>query len=229
MRGTLPTLIRNLVSEHRPPIYSLPVSPEQQEAAEQIRAHLVHLRGGAPFLSPADARCLVRWFDEEVPTQVILVALERCAESRRRSKARRPFSLRSAKRHLYKSPLRPVEIVAQDGHPFLAIAAEVEGELGADLAGSLRELPVGSEGVLQAVELCREQLEKSWNDLEPEERLQRISAAIEELGDLAAVVDEDTLQGLAEEVAREEFRRQFPRLDTATFSALADTMALDDR
>lgn len=71
-----------------------------REAAEEVRDHLVALRGGAPFLSPRDALALVRWLDEGVAVPLILLALERAAARRRANRARTPLSLVAAGRHL---------------------------------------------------------------------------------------------------------------------------------
>lgn len=56
--------------------------------AEEVRAHLALLRGGAPFLSATDGRLLVRWLEGGVPVVLILSALDRAAE--RRQRAARP-------------------------------------------------------------------------------------------------------------------------------------------
>lgn len=53
--------------------------------AEEVRAHLALLRGGAPFLSAVDGRLLVRWLEGGVPVVLILSALDRAAEKRQRA------------------------------------------------------------------------------------------------------------------------------------------------
>ena len=60
----------------------------QQDAAAQIVAHLVSLRGGAPFLSSSDARLLMSWLNQGVPVPLLLHALEEAAESRRKKRLR---------------------------------------------------------------------------------------------------------------------------------------------
>ena len=69
----------------------------KQEAAEQVRAHLVMVRGGAPFLSPIDSKLLVEWLDSSVPVDVILTAIEEVASRRSKSRLKRPLSLRAIK------------------------------------------------------------------------------------------------------------------------------------
>ena len=73
-----------------------------REAAEEIRAHLCMLRGGAPFLSPADTWQLVRWLDCGVSVADVLQALERAAAARRAKRGKTPLSLVAANRHLGK-------------------------------------------------------------------------------------------------------------------------------
>lgn len=78
----------------------LGLQPHWREAAEVVRQHLVSLRGGAPFFSPRDGVLLVKWLEEGVATELILLALERAARSRRKTRARTPLSLGAASRHL---------------------------------------------------------------------------------------------------------------------------------
>lgn len=203
--------------------HSIPASLKAD--AEQVRAHLVFLRGGAPFLSPADALCLVEWLEEGLPLHVILTALERCVASRRRTRAKRPLTLRAAKRHLHKAPLEPVTL-RPGGHPFAPVSDQLRASAAPgsqDLAVALTALPVEDSTALvsDAVTLCREVQEMRWADLSETERASRIATAHDEMGDLANIVDAVTLDTLCEEIAREAFRAQWPRLDTATFSTLA--------
>lgn len=207
------------MSEHDPLLPAcIPV--EYQLAAEHVRAHLVFLRGGAPFLSPADALCLVEWLDQGVGVERILAALERCAQSRRKTRARSRFGLRQARRHLDKPPLERVDVPdSRTTHPLEPLTAELEGlPHTKQLTGALRALPGGA--VVEAVALCRDHVEQRWTALPEPDRRARIQAAITELGDIANLVDEPTLLGLAEECARDAFRRAFPRADTARIGSL---------
>ena len=52
------------------------VPPEHQQAAALICDHLVSVRGGALFLSNADAVRLLGWLDRAVPVPSILLAIE---------------------------------------------------------------------------------------------------------------------------------------------------------
>lgn len=196
------------------------VPAELRVAAEHVRAHLVYLRGGAPFLSPADALCLVEWLDEGVSVERILAALDRCAASRRKNRARSRFTLRQARRHLDKPPLTRVDVPAEPApHPLHPLTAELADlPHTKQLAGALLALPGGA--VVEAVALCRAHVERRWSDLPETERRSRIQRAARELGDIANLVDETTLHSLAEECARDAFRSAFPRADTARIGTL---------
>ena len=217
MRGRTPTLIPNGMVEHRDPFpFDVPV--ELRSSAEHVRAHLVFLRGGAPFLSPADALCLLGWLDGGVTVAAILAALDRCATSRRRNNARTPFSLRSARKHLGKPPLDRVDVPATRGeHPLHPLAEELADQ---PLTQQLLALPSGPDAIPEAVALCRSHVERRWADLAPTVRGERIERAIDGFGDVRNLVDEATLLALAEEVARERFRSEFPRIDTARIEGL---------
>ena len=53
----------SLFSASAPPM----VPDAYRDAAEAVRAHLVSVRGGALFLSPADTLKLLEWLDRDVP------------------------------------------------------------------------------------------------------------------------------------------------------------------
>lgn len=207
------------MSEHDPLLPAC-IPSEYQRAAEHVRAHLVFLRGGAPFLSPADSLCLLEWLDQGVSIERILAALDRCAQSRRKNRARTRFSLRQARRHLDKPPLTRVDVPTDAApHPLHPLADELAGlPHTKQLTGALLALPGGA--VVEAVALCRDHVEQRWSALPEVDRRGRIQRAITELGDIANLVDEPTLLGLAEECARDAFRSSFPRADTARIGSL---------
>ena len=72
----------------------------RSEEAEEVRAFLVMLRGGAPFLSGADGRLLVEWLDAGVKPTTILLALEAAAARRMKRAARTRLSLSACKGEL---------------------------------------------------------------------------------------------------------------------------------
>ena len=71
-------------------------------AAEQVRAHLVQLRGGAPFLSPVDSQLLLEWLEAGVPVALILRSLEKAAAKRAARRTRAPLTLNGLRRTLKK-------------------------------------------------------------------------------------------------------------------------------
>lgn len=210
------------------PIASPSTIPETyRESAEQVRAHLVHLRGGAPFLSPAEAVCLLGWLDARVSARVILAAIDRAFVSRhRRGVPRRPLSLTAARVHLGKPPLLPPALAPGGDHPFsparaalIALPDPFAHALADALTGIAPEHP--ERIVPAAVTTCSAHHELAWDALPAAEREQRIAAEHAGLGDLLHLLGEEEARTIAEEIAREAFRARWPRLDTATFDALA--------
>jgi hypothetical protein len=199
-----------------------PDIPEARRvAAETVRAHLVHHRGGAPFLSPSDTLLLVDWLEAEVSVVAMLTAIERCATSRRRSRARSRFTLRSAKRHLHKPPLERVDLEPDASAPLRPVVEQLTAHPDPAAHALARTLEDGAcTPVEELVARCTTVLEEAWNALSEAERHTRLEAARRELGDLAALVDAATLDELAEEVARASFRADFPRVDATTLAHL---------
>lgn len=78
----------------------LPLPEVLAEEAEEVRAFLVMLRGGAPFLSGADGRLLVEWLEAGVPTTTILLALEAASARRARRATRSRLSLTACRGEL---------------------------------------------------------------------------------------------------------------------------------
>ena len=68
-----------------------------RQAAEEVRAHLVTLRGRALFLSPLDGRLLLEWLEAGVTVPFILKTLEEAAERRRAKRLKSPLKLSSIK------------------------------------------------------------------------------------------------------------------------------------
>lgn len=192
----------------------LPVPPHYQPAAEEVRSHLCHLRGGAPFLSPQDAFTLVTWLDAGVPVADILLALERSAEARRRARSRFPLTLGAAKRHLGKAHPVRVRPPAPGEPPFGPILDGLaEGD---DLRVALEAVPADDpDGERRALAAIRAFLDDRWSALSPDDRADLEASARAELGDLLALVDEDTAHELVEETARDRFRQRWPRLTAA--------------
>ena len=201
----------------------LDVPPEHLRAAEEIRAHLVAVRGGAPFLSSADARLLVRWLDDGVSVAGVLQAIERAAEARRKRRSRLPLTLTRAKVHLGRAPMLAHEPAARPAgaHPFAAVCVELLARGEVALAGDLLAIDATDheEALRAALALVRPFLHTRWEALPKADRDARVRAACEELGALR--LGEDELHALAEEIVRDEIRREWPMLDAAHLFACA--------
>lgn len=211
----------------------------RQDAAEQVRAHLVSLRGGAPFFSSADGQLLLRWLDEEVPVPRICMALERAADARRKRPSRIPLSLSHAKRHLAKvssgrlsalpDEIDSGELSSQDEdvHPFTPLCmllnkhASDQPSFGI-LASALAELATDEFLVDNALELLRTCYGGLWTELTETDRRTRIQHAIEALGDLPSGMDESVVMAAAEEHARLQHLGQWPWLSSNTLWELAE-------
>ncbi len=168
-----------------------------------MRAHLVALRGGAPFLSPSDAWLLVQWLEAGVSVGDVLLALERAAEARRRRRSRIPLTLGAAKRHL--------------GKP--AYSTRVRHRVGAaeDLARLLEHIDRSDAAAERhALAAIRTFVETRWNSLGEQRRDELRVLARADLGDLLRLVDEPTGLALVEETARDLFRQSYPWLTVAS-------------
>ena len=82
------------------PFDSIP--EEHRQAAEQVAAYLVNVRGGAMFLSGADVRLLAQWLEESVPVPAILCAIDKVSDKRRANRVKTRLSLNRCKGTLKK-------------------------------------------------------------------------------------------------------------------------------
>lgn len=78
------------------------IPEEHRQAAEQVAAYLVNVRGGAMFLSGADVRLLAQWLDEAIPVPAILCAIDKVSEKRRANRVKTRLSLNRCKSTLKK-------------------------------------------------------------------------------------------------------------------------------
>ncbi len=185
-----------------------------QQAAEEVRSHLVVLRGGAPFLSPLDGRLLLEWLEAGIGVPAILRALEHAAAKRREKRVRTPLSLRSVRRRVTRArqPVLPeqtpgslgtlVDALRGQADPLVQRAAE---EL-AGLRGS------GDELARQALAVVRRYHQDAW-DLADRESLLALADA--ELQDLRDKLDDKQWTAALEEVARDKLRARQPLLSAA--------------
>ena len=203
------------------------VPEAHKEAAEEIRAHLVALRGGAPFLSSDDAGLLVQWLEDDIAVPTILRALERAAEAGRKRRRRVPLRLSHAKRHLHK-PTRGALAKPPppgDPHPLAPLAEALEAQAAggdpragalSDLAGRLIALDRSDpEALLRAaLGALRSFFLHAWEALSDEERAEHLAAAREVFTDLEA--EGATLEAAIEAHARDRLRSHYPLLTAAT-------------
>jgi hypothetical protein len=197
----------------------VPEVPEAwQEAAETVRAHLCAFRGGGPFLSPADCLQLVAWLEAGIRVDAVLVAVERAADARRKSKRKGPLSLVAARRHLGKPvPDRFFREPPPASEPVLApVARTLVGPETEELA---RELLAATE-LLPALVAVRRFLDTVWEAIGAEGRADLRSQATVELGDLVELVDGPVREGLIDECARDLLRQRYPVLAAGTLARL---------
>lgn len=188
------------------------VSAEDAARAEEVRAWLVQLRGGAPFLSAADGKLLVDWLDAKIPVPTILHGIELVAERRRARRTRTPFSLSSCR--------ATIEKLARVGggwrSPADLVLALSPAEPNALVAQALLELSVitGDDPEARARSACavlRRFHARAWEGL-GEERATLLAEAAEDLVTLQTLLGHDGFERACEEHARDRVRARYPTL-----------------
>ena len=199
------------------------VSLDIQNAAEEVRAHLVYLRGGAPFLSSADTALLVQWLDQAIPTAVILHALEHAAERRRKRRSKIPLRLSHAKRYLPKAHQRLAthQPSATSDHPLSSLTTH----LPSDAATTLLALPVDDPALLvsQACAIFRQVIDTRWQELDATDRATLRAQSEDELADLISTLRDDQREALIDETSRDLLRQRYPMLSAATVWSLLES------
>ncbi len=192
------------------------VRTEDAARAEEVRAWLVQLRGGAPFLSAADGKLLVDWLDAGIPVPTILHGIEVVAERRRAKRTRAPLSLQSCR--------ATVERLCRNGSAWrvpvdlsraLAPPPSDEPE-DALVRAALAELAAVTDGepearARQACGILRRFHERAWDQL-GEQRQVLLSEAAEDLGALRELLGADGFARACEEHARDRVRARYPTL-----------------
>lgn len=205
------------------------VPAEHRDAAEAIRQHLVSLRGGGVFLSSSDGLRLLDWLDREVPLADILRAIERAADSRRKSRSRIPLGLGHVSRHLgrptkgvFRSRGGPAAPVEPGGlGPLVALIRErargdrLERDLLA-LADELTALGDASSLAEQAMIRLGAFRVHVYDSLSGDRRAALQAAARADLGDLVDLLEERDLGPLVEEAARSAALEGYTWLSAAT-------------
>lgn len=204
-------------------LYNIP--PQHQEKAEEIRAYLVHVRGGAPFLSGADCRLLTTWLDDNVSVLAITTAIDRVAEKRRAKRVRSRLSLNNCKGTLKRvlgkktkptKALKPIvhiglhglaqriqELILSDHlTPYQNILVEKLTQL------SQEDIPM-QEKADKAIGFCRIFHEKVWeNHVDHHEDLR--TEAEKELESLRPLLGTQHWREMVEEVMRDKIRSKYP-------------------
>ena len=189
--------------------------------AETVRAYLVELRGGAPFLSGADSRLLVRWLEAGVPVPVITAALDAAAEKRRKRRgkgkpARSRLTLGAARSAVEKHTKGPSQIqvgglaswrrelqhmevgpALQDARAELLLAIDAIPSADIDAAGRA------------AIQACRAFQAAAWDAAESESDTLR-EAARAQLRALEHILDAGAFSAAIEEVARDMVHARTP-------------------
>lgn len=203
--------------------------------ADEVCRHLVMIRGGAPFLSSGDSDLLTRWLDEGVGVSLILCAIERAAEVRRKRRSRVPLTLAHARRHLTR-PRKGKRVVRvhQEGSAVdtWLVTLESHAESGAHRAAfralidRLRDLPRvdGESWVREGSQEVRLFLDGVWQASTDEDRSAHYQRARLELGDLLVGLDLDTCEAILEETARDRVRASYPWLTTAALCDVAQDL-----
>jgi hypothetical protein len=201
--------------------------PSPQEKAESVRAYLVAIRGGAPFLSAADGRLLVKWIEQGISVARILAAVDEVAEKRRKKMTRGRLTLTACRRSIEggkkKNPAHestnqpPANSVTVDFSDY--INALNSGEVPPELSGAqstlikrldaLSKTANPEQAATEAVAACRTFQETAWKMAQAEHQDLR-AQALEELAALRNVLSAEALEAAIEEVARDIVRRRFP-------------------
>ena len=186
----------------------------KQEAAEQVRAHLVMVRGGAPFLSPIDSKLLVEWLDSAVPVDVILTAIEEAAGRRSKTRLQRPITLKGVKGGVRKGLKKSFSPTKSEALPRLIERLEKSKDQVLKQASvqfsELADANLGKSDLLPAVlEVARKFHERVW---EAADQSLLKAEAEEEIGDLREMLSEERYKTAIEEVARDNCRKRYKLL-----------------
>ena len=185
-------------------------------SAEEVRAWLVQLRGGAPFLSAADGKLLADWIHGGVPVPTILRAVEVVAERRRAKRTRAPLSLQSCRATVEKLSKRGGGWrVPSDLASALAPTAPPEDDAAA-VADVLRELAAldgaPEDRARKACSALRRFHARVWDGLGDTERTALLGEAAEDLAALRELLGEEGFLRACEEHARDRVRARYPTL-----------------
>ena len=200
------------------------LAPTLEEKAEEVRAYLVAVRGGAPFLSAADGRLLVRWLEQGISVARILASVDEMAEKRRKKMTRGRLTLTACRRSIEgRTPPKTSEVALSNPHPTIdfsdfireldhMIVPETLKRARTTLIQELSKLHRSTDpehAATAAVAACRRFHEDAWMAADTEHSALR-SQALESLAALKNVLNPNALEAAVDEVARDLVRRRYP-------------------
>jgi hypothetical protein len=192
------------------------MSSDHRDAVDEVRAWLVAIRGGSPFLSPADGWRLVRWLDQGVPVSAIALAIERASAARRARRVRWPLGLGDASRYLKVAAPAPALAAPSGSAQRLCSAIRALDPRDPQLAGLADRLADASgdpEAITRrALAEFRLFFEEKWASLDLEDQAGLLAAARAGYGDWLSELGEAVQLALVEEAARDALRARYPAL-----------------
>ena len=203
-------------------------APSLAVQAEEVRAYVVEVRGGAPFLSAADGRLLVGWLEGGVSVARILAAVDEVAEKRRKKRTRGRLSLTACRRSIEgkkgaktsssPAPQAEMNVLA----PFADDLEHMEidpifVDERTKLVSRIRRLDAVTDPdalATEAVAAVRAFHEATWTLAAPDHARLR-TAARQELSALSSVLSAEAFEAAIDEVARDLLRRRVPLVSAA--------------
>ena len=199
------------------------IPPKYQEKAEEVRAYLVQIRGGAPFLSGADSQILIHWLDENVPVPAILSAIDAVSERRRTKRVRTRLSLKVCNGNLRKILGKTTKKNSKPPikNPICDLANQIEQmEVAKKLAEKKKDLIEKllvlnnhdcrtEDNISLVMQAGRAFHAEAWNLAEPEQEQLQIESE-QELSALRAILPSTKWQEAVEEVMRDKVRMRYP-------------------
>jgi len=196
-----------------------------QDDAESVRAYLVEIRGGAPFLSAAVGRLLIRWLEDNISATAIMAAIDHVADGRRKKRGggkppRGRLTLVSCRRQVEKRASHPSQAPATDAIDLsdwceALRAMEVPPALHTPRDALVRSVQsiaaAGDPDALAraATQACRAFHAAAWDAAQPEVEDLRTNATAE-LASLRTILDEAAFSQAVEAVARDHVRARYP-------------------
>ena len=203
--------------------------------AEAIRAYLVSIRGGAPFLSGADCRLLIQWLDEDIPVPTILTTIDRVSAQRRQKRVRSRLSLSICKGTLNRligkkkpSPTQSIEetginhwIESIQNMPISDALLEARQELVSNIRQVLKSDGLElSQKASEMISACCSFLDAAW-ELAFDEQIELQHIAESELSALKSLLHGHAWKDAVEEVMRDHVRQRYPLINAqAVWNAL---------